>query len=140
MSNKYIYWKWATGDIMKKSTRQTNEKNKTVSTLNNKEYLLNPLNHISIVNRLYLNETFEGSKAAQKHINKKISSYKQQDSKKNKLSIKNFIKQEELLEKLVISKLKCYYCRNKVLLFYENNLEIFLCFAAHSQLMPKYFL
>jgi|TARA_B110000037_G_C17039533_1_gene473069 hypothetical protein len=26
MSNKYIYWKWATGDIMKKSTRQTNEK------------------------------------------------------------------------------------------------------------------
>jgi ribosomal protein L17 len=100
-----------------------NEKNKTVSTWNNKEYLLNPLNHISIINRLYLNETFEGSKTAQKHINKKISSYKQQDVKKNKLSIENFIKQEELLEKLVISKLKCYYCRNKVLLFYENKRE-----------------
>ena len=42
-----------------------NEKNKTVSTWNNKEYLLNPLNHISIVNRLYLNETFKGSKTAQ---------------------------------------------------------------------------
>ena len=26
MSNKYIYWKWAVGDVMKKSMRQVNEK------------------------------------------------------------------------------------------------------------------
>ena len=33
------------------------------------------------------------------------------------------ISYEELLEKLVISKLRCYYCRKDVLLLYENNRE-----------------
>ena len=38
--------------------------------------------------------------------------------KKNKFT-NEFIKEEELLEKLVISKLKCYYCKQNVLILYD---------------------
>ena len=41
---------------------------------------------------------------------------------KNKYS-SDFIQESEVLEKLVISKLKCYYCKKKVLLLYENSRE-----------------
>ena len=55
-------------------------------------------------------------------LHKKINSYKQQDIKKDK-NLDGLISYEELLEKLVLSKLKCYYCRKDVLLLYENNRE-----------------
>ena len=102
---------------------KNSSKNKNVATWDYKDFLLNASNHISIVNMLYLNEPFDGCKTARKQISKKISSYKQQDIKKNKLSAEQFIKEDEVLEKLVISRLKCYYCRNKALLFYENKRE-----------------
>ena len=52
-------------------------------------------------------------------INKAKPSYKQQDIKKKKFISDSFINNEELIEKLVISKLKCYYCKQRVLLVYE---------------------
>ena len=45
--------------------------------------------------------------------------YKQQDIKK-KINDNSLIKIDELIEKLVTSKLKCFYCKNKILLFYLN--------------------
>ena len=55
-------------------------------------------------------------------MQKKLNSYKQQDIKKNK-SANGLITYEELLEKLVVSKLHCHYCKQDVLLLYENNRE-----------------
>ena len=52
-------------------------------------------------------------------MERKITSYKNQDIKKDRLT-NNFIKYDECLEKLVISKLKCYYCRKDCLLTYEK--------------------
>ena len=55
-------------------------------------------------------------------MQKKLNSYKRQDIKKNK-NENGLISYEELLEKLVISKLRCYYCKKEALLLYENNRE-----------------
>ena len=87
-----------------------------------KDFLLESKNHISIVNQLFLEQSFNGDNTTKKELHKKINSYKQQDIKKDK-NLDGLISYEELLEKLVLSKLKCYYCRKDVLLLYENNRE-----------------
>ena len=87
-----------------------------------KNFLLESKNHISIVNQLFLEQSFNGDNTTKKELHKKINSYKQQDIKKDK-NLDGLISYEELLEKLVLSKLKCYYCRKDVLLLYENNRE-----------------
>lgn len=77
-------------------------------------------NHIKYINMLYLNNDFDGSKKLKTELTKKLSNYKQQDKKKKRFNEKDFLKIEELMEKLVISKLKCNYCKNQCLLFYKN--------------------
>ena len=77
-------------------------------------------NHIKYINMLYLNNEFAGSKKLKKELVSKLSNYKQQDKKKSRYNENNFLKIEELIEKLVIYKLKCNYCKNQCLLFYKN--------------------
>ena len=79
-------------------------------------------NQIPMINQLYLNQNFEGKKEITKSIKQKISSYKSQDTKKDKLD-DNFINYTALLEKLVVTKLKCHYCRINTLIVYENKRE-----------------
>ena len=69
---------------------------------------------------MYLKEKYEGIKTVQKSIEKKIKGYENQDIKKDKLNKKKLINYEDLLEILVISKLKCYYCKCDCLLMYDN--------------------
>jgi hypothetical protein len=52
-------------------------------------------------------------------INKKIYSYKQQDIIKNKYNIEKFITFENVVNKLVESKLKCYYCKENIFVLYD---------------------
>ncbi len=87
-----------------------------------KDFLLESKNHIGIINQLFLEQSFNGDNTTKNELHKKINSYKQQDIKKDK-NLDGLISYEELLEKLVVSKLKCYYCRKDVLLLYENNRE-----------------
>jgi hypothetical protein len=95
---------------------------KVVNKWTNKDYLLNTFNHIAIVNQLYLEQSFSGSVSAKREILRKLNSYKQQDIKKGKHSLE-FITVSETLEKLVVSRLKCYYCKRNALLLYENQRE-----------------
>lgn len=95
---------------------------KVIQTWKHKKILLDKTNHISIINQLFLNQSFEGDATTKKELQKKLNSYKQQDIKKNK-NENGLISYEELLEKLVISKLRCYYCKKEALLLYENNRE-----------------
>lgn len=53
-----------------------------------------------------------------KEINKKINSYIQQDKIKRRQSCLDDL--EQILEKLVISKLLCSYCKTKMNILYEN--------------------
>lgn len=89
---------------------------KIKNTLDNK-------NQIEILNKLFLNESYPGIKFMKKEVERKILSYKNQDIKKNKYNQTNFISYDDCLEKLVISKLKCYYCKGNCLIFYKNKLE-----------------
>ena len=52
------------------------------------------------------------------------------DTKKNKLDSK-FISYDEIIEKLVVSKLKCHYCCKDTLMMYENNHLIILYLFFH---------
>ena len=50
----------------------------------------------------------------------KISSYKQQDIRKNLHENDNLITLDEVVEKLLVSKLKCYYCKKNIKLFFDK--------------------
>jgi hypothetical protein len=78
---------------------------------------------IELLNRLYLDEKYEGKELVQKEVQRKLSGYKNQDTKKNIYDENYFITYYETLEKLVISKLKCYYCRCECKFMYENTRE-----------------
>ena len=69
---------------------------------------------------LYLNQSFDGDNILKQELKNKINGYKNQDKKRNILNIDKLISQEELIEKLLISKLKCYYCKCVCLLLYNN--------------------
>ena len=67
---------------------------------------------IEFVNKLFQNIDFDEIKA-------KLNSYKNQDIQK-KRSIDNVINFDEIIEKLVSSQLKCFYCRENMKIVFEN--------------------
>jgi hypothetical protein len=78
-------------------------------------------NQIIYINNLFLNwDTDNNNNNIIKEIEKKINGYKQQDIKKNIYQPERIIKYQDVLEKLVISKLRCFYCRNKIMVMYKN--------------------
>jgi len=95
------------------------EKGKRKVTENIDKNVFDKLSQVKYLNKLYLGEKFNGFIFIKKEVERKINGYKNQDVKKKKLE-KNLITYEECLEKLVISKLKCYYCKEECLLAYEN--------------------
>ena len=82
--------------------------------------LLNKDNNsqIKYVNMLYCNENFTNDTKIKSQINQKINSYKNQDIKKNRNQ--GLISYDEVIEKLVISKLNCYYCKTNVAVIYDD--------------------
>jgi hypothetical protein len=95
------------------------EKGKRKITEKVDKKVFNELSQVEYLNKLYLDEKYDGIDFVKKEVERKINGYKNQDVKKKKLE-NNFITYEECLEKLVISKLKCYYCKKDCLLTYEN--------------------
>ena len=85
-----------------------------------KEYFFNTENHISILSQLYFEQEFKNSQYVIREMNKKINSYKNQDKKKDRLLLDEFITYDELIDKLLKSNLKCYYCKKKVKLLYDD--------------------
>lgn len=76
-------------------------------------------NQNNFINNLYLNNDFREKKELISLLNAKINNYKQQDIKK-KINNNDLISLNQLIEKLVISKLLCFYCKKKIYLFYLN--------------------
>lgn len=82
---------------------------------------------LAMINKLYLNyvisEDTKGivslSICIQREINRKISGYKHQDIKKKIYDELLLITMEDILEKLVASKLKCLYCKCLVNIIYK---------------------
>ena len=101
----------------------TAKKEKTKQNNNENDELYKKDKQIFIVNKLYLNEEFTGNKFVKRELTKKLCSYKLQDEKKQRYDKEQFITNDELLEKLVVSKLVCYYCKSSLLIMYKNKRE-----------------
>ena len=94
-------------------------KRKVLDKLSEKNSLINENQH-KLVKRLCANEDFSGNIFVKKELERKIKSYRAQDIKKYKLNEEKLIKMDECIDKLVLSKMKCYYCMEDMLLVYEN--------------------
>ena len=105
-------------DSFKKETKRKN-----VNMWNYPEEVLKKENHIEFLNKLYLGQHFNGFDDVKKEIQTKIGSYSQQDKKRNFFDPQKIINLEQCIEKLVLSKLTCYYCRETMLLMYKDKRE-----------------
>jgi hypothetical protein len=78
------------------------------------------------ISKLYMNldnDIIENREIFIKEFTKKLYGYKRQDIDKHFYSKDTFISLEELIEKLLCSKLKCFYCKRDCELIYENILS-----------------
>ena len=76
---------------------------------------------IGIINTYYSGGEVENQKILVQELEKKRCGYHQQDIKKERISKKEtIITLDEIVEKLVASKLKCYYCKSIVKIFYQE--------------------
>ena len=76
-----------------------------------------------IIIDLYFNNDFKNKNKVISELKKKINGYKSQDKKKKRYCEKDFINYDELVEKILVSKLKCTYCFSKLFLIYNNTRE-----------------
>ena len=77
----------------------------------------------TVLLKSYLNEETNECNILKRELQKKLNSYITQDKKKNRYDENTFISLHQLLEKLVESNLKCFYCKSKILLLYKNYRE-----------------
>jgi len=82
--------------------------------------LYNENKQLYIINNICMGNNFTGIEKIKQMIKKKRSSYRTQDVKKERFNKNTFIEYDELIDKLVISKLKCSYCKCNMLLLYKN--------------------
>ena len=77
-------------------------------------------NQVKLINQMFLETLDENiNTILKKEIEKKIQSYKNQDVKKNKFTNDN-ITFEQVIEKLISSKLRCFYCKKPTYVLYNN--------------------
>lgn len=74
-----------------------------------------------LINRIYLGESESiHTTDLKRELQKKLNGYLSQDKRKGLTDI-SLITIDELIEKLVISRLKCCYCRESIKLLYKHN-------------------
>tara|TARA_X000001036_G_scaffold76677_1_gene68145 strand:+ start:1237 stop:1710 length:474 start_codon:yes stop_codon:yes gene_type:complete len=84
------------------------------------ELLYDIYNQTTMLYQLYLDEDFEVKNILLQSINKKLQGYKQQDNKHHIYSKHHFIHNDDTIQRLVESKLKCFYCNCDLMLFYKE--------------------
>ena len=78
-------------------------------------------NQIGTANRLFMGEDSSDCKILARELDKKRYGYYQQDLRKKRVAtIEEVLTMDELEEKIVASKLRCFYCASAVLLFYRE--------------------
>ena len=78
---------------------------------------------IEIVNNMYLDNSQEHEIVLKREIEKKIRGYRNQDMQKKLIDLNKLISLDQTIELLVVSKLKCFYCKDKCSLLYKNIFE-----------------
>ena len=78
---------------------------------------------IEIVNNMYLDNSQEHEIVLKREIEKKIRGYRNQDMQKKLIDLNKLISLDQTIELLVVSKLKCFYCKENCSLLYKNIFE-----------------
>ena len=73
-----------------------------------------------LIQKLYNKIPFYDDKYFIRALKYKLDCYKQQDIKKTYDDYNNFITLENIIEKLVVSTMLCYYCNVKTLILFKN--------------------
>jgi 5-methylcytosine-specific restriction endonuclease McrA len=108
------------GNIKKLLPEQYDNTRKEIKNLNIPESLFEYRKQVEMINTLYLNTPLTEDKILKRFINHKLSSYKQQDIKNEIYGPNYFISFDETVQKLVESKLKCFYCNKDLYLIYKE--------------------
>ena len=87
-----------------------NPKRKNVANWKIDEYYFTYLKQIQIINSLYLEQSIEYEVLVKREIKKKINGYKNQDIQKSLINNYKIISLEQVIERLMVSKLNCFYC------------------------------
>ena len=103
-----------------KCREKINKIKNTYDLSNNFNELLDHSNQKKLINKLFLGEDFIEKKIIISELKNKINSYKQQDIKKDIHENKNLITIDNIIEKLLISKLLCYYCNKKIYIIFDK--------------------
>lgn len=104
--------------------KKTNKKRVEIEKLNLSEEYFTFEKQIELINDINNNlnkkEDKNASKILIKQIEKKICSYKQQDIDKKVLNNEKIINLKCIIDKLIETEIKCYYCKSKMYILYEN--------------------
>lgn len=102
-----------------------NEQRKVSEKWKDADYICDPDKQINITNQLYLNEDFPGKKDVIREIKSKLNGYKNQDVKRKLFDRELFINYDETIEKIMLSKLRCYYCKKPIKLIFKDKRDPF---------------
>ena len=75
---------------------------------------------IKNINNIFNEEDKNALKIIITQIEKKIRSYKQQDIDKKKLNNEKIINLKCIIDKLIETEIKCYYCKTEMYILYKN--------------------
>jgi len=110
--------------------KKTDKKRVEIGKLNLSEEYFIFEKQIEIINNIHnINDNINinnkeeyknASKIMSNQIEKKISSYKQQDIDKKVLNNDKIINLKCIIDKLIETEIKCYYCKCKMYILYEN--------------------
>ena len=107
--------------MINSKNREKIEKLKANKKYNNIENIIDNHNlQKKMINQIYIGESFPEKILILRELNTKINSYKQQDIKKDFHEVQNLITLDNVIEKLVSSKMKCYYCNCETLILFEK--------------------
>ena len=98
-----------------------NETKKTRLTRSSVDY--KEPNHeyqLRLINKYYMGHTDDYEQHVRREISRKIAGYKSQDVKKNIYDEQMIICKDDILEKLVITKLLCYYCKKEMKVLFSE--------------------
>jgi len=100
-------------DLKKRSTERVTEAACLVS--------MDHRDQIMLVSKVFMSQDASNSQILVRELEKKRHSYYQQDRRKKRAeSICDVLSKDELQEKLVASKLRCFYCACPVYVFYKE--------------------
>jgi hypothetical protein len=123
-NNKYMMKKLIKDNKEEKKNKKRVVTDKWLFSLDSFEEQLKMIIDISNNNMNFIEDKNKVSKTIIQEINKKISSYKQQDIVKNHYDKEKFLTFESVILKMIECKLECRYCKNIMSVLYDISREM----------------